>query len=499
MPGSIQFQSFVELLRTAVQDPAFVRANTLLQNPSFMAQLQARLNALVPDMNVVLDVDDVITTSGSIAADPLHNQIVYTPNGFQVKLSNTDATVFEPSRCWVRMATDGSTPADGVRYVLADRTKGVLLLAEDMTVKTLFPGFGQQATTGYADAASAITFTVSTTEYLAIAMPDHAIVRIYDYSSGAVVATIGTLDTTGATGTLLNRPTDLAWDSTTSRLYISCTAGQPAGATQAYGFITRFNLTTPATPTLVDIYMKYTATGSLSNKEVNVPAGMFIDAGKLWISNGATAEVGAIDLTTNLCSYFLGSAALPGYPFASLGSIRVKTIGSVKTLVVANGAYGNVLMIDLATSSLKSVISFTAQTSHLVQYGEYGAVIFASPDRLTIDGIAQDILVTGDPTNHQVLRVNEQVYGTTSVCTFVEKTFTVPIRALGYAVTGNVPSDVVLVEYRLSSTAPWHTLNQVTNIPPSLTLQVRITVQLPMGYPIDVWEIEKLTIIGEQA
>lgn len=499
MSGSIQFQSFVELLRTAVQDPGFVRGNTLLQNAAFMAQIQARINALNPDMNVVLDVDDVLTTSGSIVADPLHNRVVYTPAGFQVKLSNVDATVFTPARCWVRTETDGSTPADGVRYLVADEVKGVLLLLEDMTVKSLFPGLGQQAGSGYADATSVLTFTVSSVEYVAIAMADHHIVRIYNYTSGAMVATIGTLDTPGATGTLLNRPSDLAWDSTTSRLYISCTAGQPVGATQAYGFVTRFTMTTPASPVLVDIYLKYVSNGSLANMECNVPQGLFFDADKLWVTNGGVAEVGSLDLTTNQCSYFLGSASIPGYPFGSLGSVRVKTVGSVKTLVLANGAYGNVLSIALATSTLASVISFTAQESHLIQYGEYGAVRFASPDRLTVDGLPVDVFVTGDPTNHQVLKVNEQVYGTPSYCTFRELTFTVPIRVLGYALAGNVPSDVVLVEYRFSSTSPWHTLDAVTNVPPTLTIQFRLTIQLPMGYPIDTWELFKITVIGEQA
>jgi hypothetical protein len=494
-----QFETFREMLLTALQDATFVRNNTILQNATLRAGLVSRINSLSADQNLVLDVSHVSSVSGGIEANPAENAIDFQPDGYEVALSAGNNAVISPNRLWRRTALDGlADPADGVRYLLADTTRGVLKLGADLTVRGIFPGMGAQAALGYNAPTSVLTFTVGVMEYIAIAMSNHHIVRIYEYVSGALVHTIGTLDTTGATGLLLNSPVDIAYDTSSSYLYVLSQLGQPAGATAATGFISRYDCSVPPIINFVDIYASSQTNGSVLRGEITAATAIFCESGKLWIANGVPAEIGCIDTTTDLCTLYLGPSAFSGYVLSSLGSLRVKTVGADRYLYAVVGT--RVLVISLQTNAIVRTFSFANQTAQLVNDGAYGSVVCAEPDTLVVDDVSVDRIITCDLTNQTVVRVDEQVYGSSSVCLFSAQQFSVPIRLVGYALAGTIAPDLVTVEYlSAASGVPWRRLDQVTDVSPSTYFAIRLTVRIPMGYPLGSGSIRRLTVLGSQA
>lgn len=495
---SSQFETFRQLLLTAVQDPTFVKANTLMQQTTFRAEIVSRINAMSGDQNVMLDVANVSASSGGLSANPGNNTIDFNPAGFRIVLSNDDGSVTAPARTWRRAVVD-ATPADGIRYLVCDTTRGVLQLGADCVVHSIFPGAGQQAVSGYDAPTAAITFTIAAVEYVAIAMPTHHVVRIYEYATGLMVASIGTLDAAGVTSATLTAPTDLAFRVSTNELFIMCASGQPAGAITPTGYITRFDLTVPAKPVFVDVYAKTSTNGSLTRLEVDAPTAIFVDGNNLWVANGTPTEIGCIDLASDTSTLVFNAASFPSRPFASVGCLRVKQINSTKYLYIFNGAYGSVLVLSLATNTVVNAFTFAAQTSHLLTYGLYGDVTAGEPDAVEVDGVVQQVVVATDLTNQRVVLLDEQVYLTTSQCVFNPSTFSVPVRLRGFSVAGTISPELVLVEYKPSSTATsWRRLDAVADVNPSTYFAFRLTLRLPMGYPLDSGVIQRLIILAEQ-
>jgi hypothetical protein len=132
-------------------------------------------------------------------------------------------------------------------------------------------------------------------------------------------------------------------------------------------------------------------------------------------------------------------------------------------------------------------------------YGQNPAVTSVEPDTVPVDGVDVNVVLVCDSTNHRVVRLNEQVYTASSQCVFTAKEFPVPVRLRGYALAGTIPPNLVTVEYKASPTATsWRKLDQVADVPSSTYFLFRLTVRIPMGYPLEISTIQRLMILGEQ-
>lgn len=510
------FDQFKATLIQALQDTDFRRKNAIFADDDFLADAVSRIQALTPDVAMRLDFNDVISTLGMIEKDNTNQQIRFEPKGFETTLSSfREGISSDPRRFWRR---DNSSSTDGVRYLLADRADGVFQLNDSMEVLRRFPNFGTSIVTGdYESSNDAVTFMVGATEYIAITSYSHEVVQIYLYNAPFTnVATIGTVDTPGATSALLESPVSLAVDTTNDLLFIACEAGMPAGASAANGFITIYDISTPSAPVHEQISHFFNLTGSILDGEINEPRDIFFDNtdNLLWVSNGGTVpvldEVGAftIDVTTpvyTLTKYLDTQGS--GYTFETQEQVWVQDLlGGFKRIYVANGTRGTLEEFDFNTLKHLASYGFRATTDSNttdrfdpdVIFGAIGTSSAMVADRIVIDDQEVDTIITSDPMNRRIHRFNLNAYTENNFANFQLLTFDVPVTVNGWSLSGTLPLDMVKVFYRFSETDEFRELPQDTTITSSSTLQFRVSVQLDTQRFVKSWIIRNLRISATQ-
>jgi len=503
--GDIQFEHFKRTLQDAIADVDFVRKNTVFQDTTFATQVSERITSLTMDQNVKEDWR-IESNQGLLDADIPNRRLAFDPKGFSIALSRfREGTVDEPGPIWRR--PDPVT--DDIYYLLSDLNRGVLMLGQNLEVIRLFPGYGPDLAGNqeYEEVSSAIAFTIGAQEYVAIAMVGHHVISIYEYPTGTYVSTIGTIDTPGTPdgGNLLDSPVDLAFNSATNELWVACRAGQPVGATAPNGFLATYDLSIPAAPAWLNIPSYYETDGSLLHREVNQPSGLLMDAtlNAVWVSNGGSSEFGAIDNTNGVLVKFFEGRTL-NYTLSGPGSLRIRDLGAgTRWVYVANTNYGTIEVFDIMSQKHLHTYGFRSTEDTAVSqtefiFGSIGQATGVQPDTVTIDGVTTEVIVVSDALNGRVQRINEEAYDTDNYVNYEPRTFTVPLHLIGWAISGDVPTDLCTVYYRKSLTEEFRVLDPVTHVPYGDWFQFRLAVHLDRGRVVRPWYIKELVIIGEQ-
>jgi hypothetical protein len=502
------FDQFKATLAQAVSDEDFRRKNYLFQNPTYLQAVLDRIDALTVDVSITQGFGDVISVLGMVEQDTENSAIRFDTRGFTTTLSAfREGLVGTPMKFWRRNNAAG----DYERYLLADRTGGVLILNSNVEVLHRFPNFGANLVADqYDDASDCCTFSVGGTEYVAITMKSHHTCNIYEYSvDGTFQARIGVIDTSGDIAGYLNNPVGVACDEANSILYILCDEGQPAGATLNRGYITSYDVSTPSAPAFLAHDMYYVSTGSLLDAEVTTGTDIFFDGSFLWIANGNN-EVGAIDLsgTSPRCVKYIEAAGY-GYTLHAPAQVYVHdTLGGFKHVYVANGAAGLIETFDYLTLSHQKTYGYRALEDELNSYNRmstaiYGAIGFAQgvvADRVLLDGEETDVMICADPLNKRLHRFNLNAYTSDNFANFDMMQFDVPISVESWTVSGDIPTDMVRVYYRYSETEQFRELNCVSaGLQPTSSIQFRVSIQLDSRRFVRDWFIRELIIHGKQA
>ena len=492
------FDQFKQLLSLATTSVEFMAKNAIMQDVTFAELVADQIATLSKDYNIKLNTSNVLSVSGLAASDTLAKEIKFTPKGTE-KLAQgyLERNIENPTKIWVR-----PDATDGRRYVITDSVKGVLFAGENGELLGALPGFG--TVPGYSNAESAITFTVSATEYIAVAMPTHNVVRIFNMSTFAVVATIGVYGTPGLPGTSLHTPKDLAFNSTTNTLYICSDTGVGTGGTGA-GYVVSYNLTTPASP-VFGSFLAVNAGESLLHGQVNAPTKLAFDPDRLalWIaSEGALAdspEVGALAVV-GLTSpgYLVGFVETRGSNY-DLASIKGMWLGSDRKLYL--GSFSIIEVFDTLTfKHNRSYGKFTTEDTATItsrdlelQFSSVSSIAF---DTVTVDGTEVTTLLVADAGNRRLLRFSENTFDADSYVTFNSQTFDVPVAIQGYLVQGSIPASSVGLEYRTSDIGAWQTLSAIDVVPGSLFLQFRLKMRLSSEDIINEASVKQIVIIGE--
>lgn len=501
-----------QLLLDAVKDPDFLRKNTTMQDPVLQGSLQLRVASLTPDYNLSFDYSDVINEVGALTVDQVDRSVRFLPSaaGFVVS-SFREGVIDSPGKLTVRAEPGAETPVDGVRYLCADATRGIVQIGELLNVVGVFPNFAatpsQSPTFAYTAPRAVQNFTIGGVEYVAVAMgAPHHIINIYAYATGAGVASIGQLGVPGVPPLGLSNPVALAFNPATNLLYVACTTGQPGGAVSSTGFVCTVDLTNPAVPGAPTLLFNLcTRTdGSVLHNEVSGPKALAFDSftTSLWIVNG-NDEIGSVSLTTGLLNAFIPIKSAQ-YMFSGVTDIHIKQSISQRVLYVANSDYGNVVSYDLQAKRYSEVfglrsIEDNSLSQDLLFFGSAGSVNGVLPDTVTIDGESVDCIIVADSANKRMQRLDESAYSLENSVIFGSISLPVPVVVHGWSVVGDVTSDMLQVEYRVRSTDPWHELPQEGFISPTTTLQVRVQVKILPNRPVRDMSLRKLIIVAEQA
>ena len=313
--------TFIETLRRLLADPSLSTKNTIL-DPSMLAYLTDRVNALTSDVTQWFGAPDVLTTgtgvtpTGALAPNTNKNAVYLDIDGFEMRLSKfRDGLQSSPRKIRRRFPSDvppSTPPADRVRYVMADTADGVLLFDSNLEIVRTFPGLisGPGPITGsqYLGAECAAVGTIAATELMIIACGSQDAVQILNYATGALVATIGTPGTPGLPSgapVRLTDPVSVSIDETNTRLFIACRTGTPPGATASNGYVCEFNISTPASPVFVGYVLSDKGLSSLNNSECFQPSDVFFTPAsalvggppyRLWVANGI-GDVAAFERT----------------------------------------------------------------------------------------------------------------------------------------------------------------------------------------------------------
>jgi hypothetical protein len=506
-----QFSQFRDFLALAVNDVDFVRKNTALQDTTYLETVLARIEALTPDVMIRETYAEAISQMGVVKVDDASRSIKFVPYGFETKLSRyREATAGSPNSLFVYTGVS----AGNVRYLLSDWSStvegnGVLLLNDRLEVLRRFPHFGANTIGGeYETASAALVVTIGDAEYCIIACNDHHCVQIYEWAPPYNnIATIGTVDVTGADSTHLNSPTCLAFEPGTSTLFIGCPVGQPAGATASNGFVARWDLTTPITPAFIDIPWFYAGTGSLLDTQVHTPTSLCYDGTYVWVVNGNDATVGAFSTSTPpLCVRYL-EAAGPGYQLRTPQQVWVQALdGGYSRVYVANSLTGTVEEFDGVTfdhltsygirANEDNIVGYTRLSPYL--YGALGQPVGVVRDQVVIAGQTTNVMVVSDALNGRLHRFNLDAYETDNFVNFEEVQYGVPVVVSDWSLDGTVPIDLVHVWYRTDSTQQFRELLQGASTPASRTFQFRVSFELDPEKFVGEWYFKTLTISAAQ-
>jgi hypothetical protein len=500
------FNQFKLMLEKAIQDEDFRRKNCLFQDPDYLADMVARIRSLTSDVSIQQDYRDVISVLGMVEQDTANNRIKFSTRGFETTLSAfREGMVTNPRKIWFRSGTPE-------RYIISDAVSGLLVLNDHLEVLFRFPNFGPDilGSNNYNDPAACCTFTIGTTEYLAVAMYSHHCVAIYQFGTPCTFqAIIGVPDVPGADASHLNNPVGVVFDPVTSYLYILNENGQPAGSTLDRGFVSVWSLgDPPTTPTFVDNPIYFLNTGSLLDVEIDTAQDLFLDGQLLWITNGNN-EVGAFDVSSlpARCAKYIERQG-QDYAFQEPKQAFVQsTTGGYRYLYVTNGAYGTIEQFDQLTLEHLNTFGYRASEDDLNSlprksnsiYGAIGYAQAVTADRVNVDGKDTDVLICADPLNKRVHRFNLNAYTTDNLANFALMEFDTPVMVNGWSLSGDMPLDLVKVYYRFAETEEFRELLQETALSPTSSIQFQVRVQLDSKKFVKNWYIRYLRIHGVQA
>lgn len=509
-----QFNQFKDFLATAVQDVDFVRKNSLLQDATYLQTTVDRIEALTPDISLDLTYQDFESGLGLLLQDSTNRTLAFKPKGFQTTLSAyREGVTSEPRRIFRR-----ATVADGIYYLLADggigaTGSGVFLLNNKLDVIRRLPHYGPNTAAGeYEDPSCAITFTISTVEYVAVADATHHVVHIYLYAAPyTLIATIGTVDTPGAAADLLTAPNGLAVDVTNTLMYISCPTGQPAGATASNGFVAIYDLSIIGTPAYDSIPFFYAGTGSLLDAQVHTPVDLIYDGTLLWISNNGVDHVGAFDVSgvSPICTRFIESAGA-NYTLRGPQQIYFRTtVGGFARLYVVNSETGTIEEFDALTYQHVATYGIRATEDTLPAaytrlspdiYGALGQPYGVVVDIVSIDDQDTNVMIVTDVGNKRIHRFNLDAYTADNFVNFGLQTFGVPVVFDGWSLAGNLPLDMVTVWYRFGVTEQFRKMPQDAVLPETRTVQFRLAITLDTRKFIKTnWVVDRLRVHGKHA
>jgi hypothetical protein len=506
------FDQFKQLLSVATTDTQVVARNTLLQDTTYAAQVAASISQLSSDFNIKLMSENVITggASGLLKNDELAREIQLDIDGAdKLVLGFLESTLSNPTKIWVRTAAAGATPADGRRYIITDPTVGVVFANEQGQLVGSLPGLvaGVPGAGEYSTPQSAISLTVGATELIAVAMPTHSLVKLFDATTFAEVAIIGTVATPGLpdAGNLLNTPQDLAFDATNDVLYIVSDTGTATGAT-GLGYVSSHDLSVPATPAFLAFAILNDG-NSLLMGGVSAPTSISFDPtlSALWVVNdgGTPIEIGAVAVSAvGVGGAIVGYLEVTGVGFDITSISRIHLKDATRQMYV--GAQNGIELFDVGTMrwqrsfgslATEDTASSAQPPNFLLTFASTSSV---AADTVTIDGTSVDIILTADNTQRRVMRISENLFLGDNLVTFEEMTFTTGISLHGYAVKGTLPSSQVEIQFRVVSGGTWRTLEQTDTVEPSLFYQFRAKVVLTPTDIVRAHVLKQVTIIGEQ-
>lgn len=506
--------TFLETLRRLLQDPSLATRNALF-DASMQALLVARVDALTPDVLTWLTASDVLSEAGSLEAQPTYSRLALNASGFEYRLSRfRDGLMGQPRKMRRRTPSDllAATPSDRVRYLLSDPVDGVLLLDQNLEIVRTFPGLISSGTISgaqYADANCAVAATIGVTEIVVVACgaPQHA-VQIFNYATGALLATIGTPGTAGlpdAVPVRLTDPVSVAVDEDNSRLFIACRTGNGTGGdVTSAGFVVEFDIAAPAAPVLVGYVLVGNGLYRLNNSQCRRPSDVFIEPEKLvpplqparlWVANGlgdvaaftraAVTDpwVPTLTIEAQGAGYTLGpdTVTLPANEFSE-NAIDVLTGADATTrLYVAASRTAEVHAFRASTPAtvpaFGGAVDFGA---HEAKYGQRGLEtsmpyntmlrvystpvqprltfgVFASAtgvcaDETTITGesAASLVLHVADADAGRLQRLRLEVYEDENLITFNSAVSAVPVCVVGWflPVDASFPAEYLTLEVR---------------------------------------------------
>ena len=504
--GSSMFEQFKLTLKQALQDPDFRRKNSVFQDDVYLQSYIDRVAALTPDFSISQGFGDVISVLGMMEQDTAQSVIKFDTRGFATTLSAfREGILSDPRKIWLRNVSGSDE-----RYLVSDRIGGVLVLNSDVEVLHRFPNFGPDLDPGneYDDSCACCTFTISDVEYIAIVMYSHHVCHIYEYATGTFVSRIGQVDTAGDIADYLNDPVGVAVDEANAVIYLLSAEGQPAGATLDRGFISSYDISTVATPVFIDNVMYYNKTGSLLDVEVTQATDIFFHDNLLWITNGNN-EVGAVDTTVTplRCAKYIEPTGA-GYALTSPSQVHIHdALGGFKQIYVANGAAGLIERFDQLTLKHEATYGYRALEDELNSLNRlsshvYGAIGFAQgviADRVYLDGEETDVMICADTLNRRLHRFNLNAYTQDNFANFGMLVLGVPVAFSGWTLSGEIPTDMVQVEYRFSETEQFRQLDMTAAVEPTTTIQFRVRVQLDSTRFVRDWYIRELVVHGTQA
>lgn len=506
--------TFIETIRRIVADPSVISRNPTLDS-TLVTLLTDRINALTPDVTTWLTASDVVTSgadqpTGALAPNVTKNAIALGTDGFQFRLSKFRDGLQSTPRKIRRRNPSGvlfATPADRVRYVMADPTDGVMLLDQNLEVVRTFPNLiaaGTLASNQYRQAEAAAVGTVGVTELMFIACGAQHAVQILNYATGALVATIGVPGTAGlpddAPTPGLTDPVSVSVDEVGERLFVACRSGDVAPDANDAGFVAEFDISTPATPVFVDYVVSGNGLYRLNNGQcrqpsdvlfIPTPGGVGAPPDRLWIANGLGDVAGF-------------EQAAPGDPW--FPSLVIEAQGPAWTLgpdTLATGTPPPVFAenaIDVFTDTASATRLFvsasrTAQVevfrvstgasaqpfgSHEATYGQrgledsmsYGSVLraYSTPQQPNLtygvfsqatgvvaddttlpgDAVVTSVLVVADAGAGRVQRLTLPVYDDENTVTFTAASSTVPVQVVGWFLPADAsfPAEYLTVEVR---------------------------------------------------
>jgi len=514
----ILFENFKTFLQLVVSNQQTVNQNSVLSNATYAQAVADHISALTPDHNIRLDTTRVSSSSGLLVSDANRREIRFEPKGAgKVVQGFLEANISDVRKIWQRsddsLGTITTVPygtlPDGRRYYVTDASAGVFYLNEYGQIMGAVPGFGNTVT-GYGNPVSAIVFTETATEYVAIISQQHTL-HIYDTATLTQVASFGVSGVAGLPDVgNLDTPLDLAFDEGTSTLYISCGGvSVPAGAASP-GFIASFDLSALPAVTFGQ-YVALNNGQSLHQGQVVTPNGLYYDPtiSSLWVlsedsSNTARPfEVGALSVTGPASNgYLRGYIEFRGAGFSVSAASKVHVDVDRRRLYLTNSP--GVEVFDLVT--LKHLYTFgyygvdenSANRNAPFSFPSTGAVQAVGSDILTVDGVLLNFALFHDVTNNRIVRFSENSYEGENLVLFNSMTFTVPVSLHGYLVKGTVSSSKVQVEYRTSATGSWQILNQTDSVPASSFFQFRLKVNADVRDILQETSIKEVIVIGEQ-
>lgn len=509
-----QFDWFRSLLDEAVQSEGFQGANAVMRDPAYLAEVRARIWALSDSFSLDLSTDDIALSSPSIVTvDESTRTLRFRGTSYPRVLALPDTTVYRPRYIALRPAT----VAVPEPTLLADESTGVWLLDSNGTATRRIDGWNQGSVSGgYGSVTSLATWEGPSDPIVAMVMPLHHCIRLFNLRTSALISTLGLWNSPGGGAGLLQTPSGAAYHN--GLLFISCSEGQPTQLINGdvitptgEGFLAVYDVSTPASPVMLGVLAACTSNGSMLRGEVQDPRGLFVQNNTLWATNGTPAEAAAWPLplpaSTPLplvpSTRFYAEDSFPEIKWTNLGPPAVRDLTDNPTvLCIPDQGTGYLVTIRLDRNAVRALYR-TRWTRDEFKAPDAlpttSTPACAIPDRRSIGGVMQDVLWVCDTQRGVVMNVldpQDTKYYPSRVL-YRTRTFSVPTRLTGYALTGRIPTDRLRVSYKHGLDTQWRDLNPQDSTEPMDEVTVRLTVQLPYGDVGEGYTVEGLRLLCE--